>query len=193
MISASPDTPSAPRGLDHSVLASLPVIQYTAESSPKSPSSYPSPLQECAVCLSEFNEGEKVRLLPKCNHSFHLDCIDMWFYSHATCPLCRSSVEKFNSTTSLGARRKEFGNGRVRIEVPRTQFEAEFVASSPASYRSPVGRLRSLTRILSMGRRPAVNSPKDGAGPSFDNSAQLDLESGLNELAREQSRVHTPR
>ena len=47
---------------------------------------------ECAVCLSDAVEGEKVRLLPKCNHGFHLDCIDMWFQSYSTCPLCRNSV-----------------------------------------------------------------------------------------------------
>lgn len=48
---------------------------------------------ECAVCLSEFREGEVGRKLPKCNHSFHIDCIDMWFLSHSTCPLCRAGVQ----------------------------------------------------------------------------------------------------
>ncbi|EPS66911.1 hypothetical protein M569_07866, partial [Genlisea aurea] len=48
---------------------------------------------ECAVCLAEFDESDVVRLLPKCNHSFHIECIDTWFRSHSTCPLCRSPVE----------------------------------------------------------------------------------------------------
>lgn len=48
---------------------------------------------ECAVCLSIFEEGEEVRKLPKCNHSFHVACIDMWLYSHSDCPLCRAPVE----------------------------------------------------------------------------------------------------
>uniref|UniRef100_A0A5B7BP61 RING-type E3 ubiquitin transferase n=1 Tax=Davidia involucrata TaxID=16924 RepID=A0A5B7BP61_DAVIN len=77
-------TASSP-GLDISVLNSLPVFAYSSKTHPDS--------QECAVCLSEFEENEKGRLLPKCNHSFHIDCIDMWFLSHSTCPLCRSSVE----------------------------------------------------------------------------------------------------
>ncbi|XP_060210983.1 E3 ubiquitin-protein ligase RING1-like [Lycium barbarum] len=48
---------------------------------------------ECAVCLSVFEEGEEVKQLPICKHSFHASCIDMWLYSHLDCPLCRSPVE----------------------------------------------------------------------------------------------------
>ncbi|GLT44082.1 hypothetical protein SLA2020_179990 [Shorea laevis] len=44
---------------------------------------------ECAICLSEFNPGERVRLLPKCNHGFHVRCIDKWLSSHSSCPTCR--------------------------------------------------------------------------------------------------------
>ncbi|URE11231.1 RING-H2 finger protein [Musa troglodytarum] len=47
---------------------------------------------ECAVCLGELSEGEEVRLLLGCKHAFHRRCIDMWFFSHSTCPLCRSPV-----------------------------------------------------------------------------------------------------
>ncbi|KAF5794861.1 putative transcription factor C2H2 family [Helianthus annuus] len=43
----------------------------------------------CAVCLSEFEEGEELRTLPKCMHSFHVPCIDMWLCSHRSCPICR--------------------------------------------------------------------------------------------------------
>ncbi|XP_055801790.1 E3 ubiquitin-protein ligase RING1-like [Solanum dulcamara] len=48
---------------------------------------------ECAVCLSVLEEGEEVKQLPICKHSFHASCIDMWLYSHLDCPLCRSPVE----------------------------------------------------------------------------------------------------
>ncbi|XP_016441637.1 putative RING-H2 finger protein ATL53 [Nicotiana tabacum] len=49
---------------------------------------------ECAVCLSDIEEGEEVKQLPRCNHSFHASCIDMWLYSHLDCPMCRSPVEQ---------------------------------------------------------------------------------------------------
>jgi hypothetical protein len=73
------------RGLDAFVLSSLPVFVYSSKTHQELP--------ECAVCLSEFEENETGRTLPKCNHSFHIGCIDMWFHSHSTCPLCRSTVE----------------------------------------------------------------------------------------------------
>ncbi|KAL1209038.1 E3 ubiquitin-protein ligase RING1 [Cardamine amara subsp. amara] len=47
---------------------------------------------ECSVCLSEFEEDESLRLLPKCNHAFHINCIDTWLLSHKNCPLCRAPV-----------------------------------------------------------------------------------------------------
>ncbi|KAG6409133.1 hypothetical protein SASPL_132166 [Salvia splendens] len=47
---------------------------------------------DCAVCLSEFEEEETVRLLPKCSHAFHIPCIDTWLASHTNCPLCRAGI-----------------------------------------------------------------------------------------------------
>lgn len=45
---------------------------------------------ECAVCLNEFQDDETLRLIPKCDHVFHPDCIDTWLISHSTCPVCRA-------------------------------------------------------------------------------------------------------
>ncbi|AES72164.1 putative transcription factor C2H2 family [Medicago truncatula] len=47
---------------------------------------------ECAVCLNEFQHNDKIRLLPKCYHIFHQDCIDVWLLSHMNCPVCRSKL-----------------------------------------------------------------------------------------------------
>ncbi|XP_014521583.1 RING-H2 finger protein ATL3 [Vigna radiata var. radiata] len=79
-------------GLDPSVLKSLPVLVFQPENFKEG--------LECAVCLCEIIEGEKARLLPKCNHGFHVDCIDMWFHSHSTCPLCRNPVGFESSKTN---------------------------------------------------------------------------------------------
>ena len=58
-----------------------------------------TPLEECSVCLSEFEEEDQGRLLPKCGHAFHVDCIDTWFRSSSTCPLCRAPVQPENMST----------------------------------------------------------------------------------------------
>ncbi|KAK0590276.1 hypothetical protein LWI29_024819 [Acer saccharum] len=47
---------------------------------------------DCSVCLSEFEEDESLRLLPKCSHAFHVQCIDTWLRSHSNCPLCRANI-----------------------------------------------------------------------------------------------------
>uniref|UniRef100_A0A0E0KDI6 RING-type E3 ubiquitin transferase n=1 Tax=Oryza punctata TaxID=4537 RepID=A0A0E0KDI6_ORYPU len=47
---------------------------------------------ECAVCLGEVRDGERGRLLPRCGHRFHVECIDRWFRANSTCPLCRAAV-----------------------------------------------------------------------------------------------------
>ncbi|KAL6840106.1 hypothetical protein ACP4OV_029916 [Aristida adscensionis] len=44
---------------------------------------------ECAICLTEFARGERVRALPHCNHGFHVRCIDRWLAARQTCPTCR--------------------------------------------------------------------------------------------------------
>lgn len=72
-------------GLDDLLVKMLPVCQYHEES-PVLKS------KECAVCLSSFEEKELIRILPRCQHTFHLPCIDKWFESHANCPLCRETI-----------------------------------------------------------------------------------------------------
>lgn len=47
---------------------------------------------ECPICLGEFLDGEKIRVLPKCHHCFHVKCVDIWLASHSSCPTCRRSL-----------------------------------------------------------------------------------------------------
>jgi hypothetical protein len=46
----------------------------------------------CAICLDEFENQEKVRVLP-CKHRFHEDCLVPWLTErHSSCPLCKFDV-----------------------------------------------------------------------------------------------------
>jgi hypothetical protein len=49
----------------------------------------PSSASSCVICLAEFCNGDQIRFLPKCNHHFHVVCIDKWLLSHSSCPTCR--------------------------------------------------------------------------------------------------------
>nr|DAD41714.1 TPA_asm: hypothetical protein HUJ06_016038 [Nelumbo nucifera] len=48
---------------------------------------------ECAVCLDEIESSQPARLLPGCNHGFHLECADSWLSRNPICPLCRAKLE----------------------------------------------------------------------------------------------------
>lgn len=51
-------------------------------------------VRRCTVCLAEYNEEDKLRILPNCGHSFHASCIDIWLHKQSTCPVCRISLNE---------------------------------------------------------------------------------------------------
>ena len=47
----------------------------------------------CSICIDDFETGEKIRLLPRCGHAFHTDCILPWLTERSgSCPLCKRNV-----------------------------------------------------------------------------------------------------
>ncbi|KAF6168679.1 hypothetical protein GIB67_011395 [Kingdonia uniflora] len=71
-------------GLKKRELRQIPVAVYGSGSSIRA--------TDCPICLGEFVKGEKIRVLPKCKHGFHVNCIDTWFVAHSSCPNCRNSL-----------------------------------------------------------------------------------------------------
>lgn len=47
---------------------------------------------QCSVCLGDYKSDERLKRIPPCGHTFHVDCIDHWLTTHSTCPLCRVSL-----------------------------------------------------------------------------------------------------
>ena len=73
-------------GLDEALINKITVCKYRRGDGPALHTT------DCSVCLGEFHDGESLRLLPKCSHAFHQQCIDTWLKSHSNCPLCRSNI-----------------------------------------------------------------------------------------------------
>lgn len=79
----SPSARLANTGVKRKALKTFPTLIYSAGLK------LPGLDTECVICLSEFTSGERLRVLPKCNHGFHVRCIDKWLTSHSSCPTCR--------------------------------------------------------------------------------------------------------
>ncbi|KAI4317219.1 hypothetical protein L6164_025109 [Bauhinia variegata] len=77
----------------------------------------PDNIDQCRVCLSEFEEGEKVRNL-KCKHTFHKDCLDKWLQQClATCPLCRNQVLPDNVVDKYRRLRNQVENDQNEDQI----------------------------------------------------------------------------
>ncbi|KAJ7958960.1 putative Ring finger protein [Quillaja saponaria] len=118
------------RGLDLEVIESFPTFVYSAvkglligEDS-----------LECAVCLNEFGEDETLRLIPKCNHVFHPDCIDVWLTSHITCPVCRANlVPKPGDNSFVAIQIPDPGNDTIEPDRRTEDGEPQNKGTSPVS------------------------------------------------------------
>ncbi|KFD53907.1 hypothetical protein M514_05174 [Trichuris suis] len=47
---------------------------------------------KCSICLLEFERNDPIRTL-RCNHFFHVRCIDRWLVINKKCPVCRLEVD----------------------------------------------------------------------------------------------------
>ncbi|CAH8366746.1 unnamed protein product [Eruca vesicaria subsp. sativa] len=138
MVFFVPTNPShtASRGLHPAILNSLPVVTFSSSSEDAATR---RDHIDCAVCLSEFEEGESGRVLPGCKHAFHVECIDMWFHSHSTCPLCRTLVEPLGGSV-----------------VPVEEQVAITIPPVPVSATEPGSTSGSGSSAEDLGRNPAA-------------------------------------
>lgn len=93
-------------GMKSKALRAIPIVIYSCNSKLSDKAG-----TDCPICLGEFLDGEKVRVLPKCTHTFHVSCVDTWFLSHSSCPTCRHCLQdketkdentiNFSSSTGL--------------------------------------------------------------------------------------------
>ncbi|XWS53350.1 hypothetical protein CRYUN_Cryun11dG0149700 [Craigia yunnanensis] len=89
-INATP-APNSP-GLDPDTINSLPIILHlSVVTNSKGKHGFIGET-ECSICLGVFEDEEKLKVLPECNHAYHSECVDEWLSSQSSCPLCRASL-----------------------------------------------------------------------------------------------------
>lgn len=59
-------------GLEPAVVAAIPTMKFDREAFSSTEDA------QCTICLGDYEEKEMLRIMPKCGHSFHLSCIDVW-------------------------------------------------------------------------------------------------------------------
>ncbi|KAL5220187.1 hypothetical protein ABZP36_024900 [Zizania latifolia] len=80
-------------GMSSQLVKAMPSLVFTKVQEDNSTSS------SCAICLEDYNFGEKLRVLP-CRHKFHVTCVDMWLTSWKTfCPVCKRDASAGTSKT----------------------------------------------------------------------------------------------
>ncbi|EOA25266.1 hypothetical protein CARUB_v10018581mg [Capsella rubella] len=135
-------------GLDQTAIDALPVFLY-GDVTMSLKESF-----DCAVCLSEFSDADKLRLLPVCSHAFHLHCIDMWLLSNSTCPLCRRSLSTANFDSSSFC----FNHAETPVAPlsEHQQVNEGKVTISKRVFSVRLGRFKSTNGIQSQSQRHEV-------------------------------------
>ncbi|KZV52335.1 hypothetical protein F511_38597 [Dorcoceras hygrometricum] len=128
---------SSASGVDKAVVESLPFFRFSSLRGSRDG-------LECAVCLAKFEEVEMLRLLPKCKHAFHIDCIDQWLEKHSTCPLCRrrispEDVSELRYSNSLRFSRSQSGEV-LRPDESNLELYVQREESGLGSSRFSIGR-----------------------------------------------------
>uniref|UniRef100_A0A0A9GNA3 RING-type E3 ubiquitin transferase n=1 Tax=Arundo donax TaxID=35708 RepID=A0A0A9GNA3_ARUDO len=95
---------------------------------------------DCAVCLCEFADDDRLRLLPLCGHAFHAACIDVWLRSSATCPLCRASL---TAPALAAATAAADASAEPDVEEAQKQQEAPNEAASSVVLPVRLGRFKN--------------------------------------------------
>jgi hypothetical protein len=80
-------------GNKQSKKASMKLIKKTTTLKTYNKDLIPKEDSSCAICLSDYENGEQLRFL-HCGHHFHDKCIVQWLLNNKTCPFCKKEIDQ---------------------------------------------------------------------------------------------------
>ncbi|KAH6765171.1 Protease-associated RING/U-box zinc finger family protein [Perilla frutescens var. frutescens] len=156
------ERPQAPRvrefhGMSSRLVKAMPSLVFTAVLEDNCTSA------TCAICLEDYNLGEKLRILP-CRHKFHAICVDAWLTSWRTfCPVCKRDA------------RTSTGEPPATESTPLLSSNPGSLASSSvlSSFRSSLASSSAIQIGPSSSRSPSVSRPQSVSSTPYNQHSLL--------------------
>eukprot|EP01135_Chromosphaera_perkinsii_P005637 Nk52_evm8s356 gene=Nk52_evmTU8s356 len=139
---------------------------------------------QCAVCLEEFSEGQELRSIPGCGHTFHLTCVDPWLINKQTCPLCKHSIlqdipgEKKREENSSNAINRSI-NELMNVGIQNGTAPGSTAASTSSNHREPPMELSEFNTGYQNGTTNEENATC--SGPKADGEDSLPFQTGCDD------------
>ena len=107
----------------------------------------------CPITLNDFQEGDQVRRIRHCGHTFIADSIISWFQNNVICPICRYDIRNYNreneentgNDVSLNAFTTIYNPGQYTTSMT---FSEPFDVSSLHSYNDSSNNNSSLNQSI---------------------------------------------
>ncbi|NXM58871.1 RNF13 ligase, partial [Illadopsis cleaveri] len=121
----------------------------------------------CAICLDEYEDGDKLRILP-CSHAYHCKCVDPWLTkTKKTCPVCKQKVVP--------------SQGDSDSETDSSQEENEVSENTPLLRPLASVSTQSFGALSQSHSHQNMTESSEYEEDDNDNGDSSDAENGMNE------------
>nr|CAD2173243.1 unnamed protein product [Meloidogyne enterolobii] len=150
------------------------------------------PEETCAICLEDFKEPDKLRILP-CKHAYHCKCIDPWLTKNRrVCPVCKRRVgprnvdssdsdtdsERITRTVSSSVAEGADGSSSSSTLVttsrdnrPLLQHAQPIATITSSSNRRPIAEQIVVASLFQQQRQPQQQAPQSSS--AFSRASNL--------------------